>query len=181
MSVPNFRKSYHTVLGAAIDFNGTRIIIINIAAGSNGGFLQRLRTREKCIFCTICHCIEKSMLQTYQWDIQFEMQYCQDPQGPWLQAKEGAGPWSGHNVMKWCVCVSRSLRVCQGKVCVCDNWSTRAGEQRSREGDITLEITLAISQACMFQIFTKNLLFILQSTFFQICVLNILKCLHMNL
>ena len=59
----------------------------NIAAGSNGGFLQRLRTREKCIFCTICHCIEKSMLQTYQWDIQFEMQYCQDPQGPWLQAK----------------------------------------------------------------------------------------------
>src|SRR4029434_9099714 len=104
MSVPNFRKSYHTVLGPAIDFNGTRIII-NIAAGSNGGFLQRLRTREKCIFCTICHCIEKSMLQTYQWDIQFEMQYCQDPQGPWLQAKEGAGPWSGHNVMQWCVCV----------------------------------------------------------------------------
>ena len=30
MSVPNFRKSYHTVLGAAIDFNGTRIIIIII-------------------------------------------------------------------------------------------------------------------------------------------------------
>src|SRR4029434_6187749 len=86
-----------------------------------------------------------------------------------LQAKERAGPWSGHNVMKWCVCVSRSLRVCQGKVCVCDKWSMRAGEQRSREGDITLEITLAISQACMFQIFTKNLLFILQSTFFQIC------------
>src|SRR4029434_10832256 len=28
MSVPNFRKSYHTVLGAAIDSNGTRIIII---------------------------------------------------------------------------------------------------------------------------------------------------------
>ena len=27
MSVPNFRKSYHTVLGAAIDSNGTRIII----------------------------------------------------------------------------------------------------------------------------------------------------------
>ena len=30
MSVPNFRKSYHTVLGAAIDFNATRIIIIII-------------------------------------------------------------------------------------------------------------------------------------------------------
>lgn len=30
MSVPNFRKSYHTVLGPAIDFNGTRIIIIII-------------------------------------------------------------------------------------------------------------------------------------------------------
>ena len=28
MSVPNFRKSYHTVLGAAIDSHGTRIIII---------------------------------------------------------------------------------------------------------------------------------------------------------
>ena len=28
MSVPNFRKSYHTVLGDAIDSNGTRIIII---------------------------------------------------------------------------------------------------------------------------------------------------------
>ena len=44
MSVPNFRKSYHTVLGAAIDFNGTRIIIIptNIAAGSNGGFLLNI-------------------------------------------------------------------------------------------------------------------------------------------
>ena len=28
MSVPNFRKSYHTVLGPAIDFNGTIIIII---------------------------------------------------------------------------------------------------------------------------------------------------------
>ena len=28
MSVPNFRKSYHTVLGAAIDSNGTNIIII---------------------------------------------------------------------------------------------------------------------------------------------------------
>ena len=27
MSVPNFRKSYHTVLGAAIDSHGTRIII----------------------------------------------------------------------------------------------------------------------------------------------------------
>src|SRR4029434_1993026 len=113
MSVPNFRKSYHTVLGAAIAFplqennnnntyNNNRFppdggTLINIAAGSNGGFLQRLRNRGKCIFCTICHCIEKSMLQTYQWDIQFEMQYCQDPQGPWLQAKEGAGPWSGHN------------------------------------------------------------------------------------
>src|SRR4029434_5035021 len=34
---------------------GTLIIPTNIAAGSNGGFLQRLRTREKCIFCTICH------------------------------------------------------------------------------------------------------------------------------
>ena len=43
MSVPNFRKSYHTVLGPAIDFNGTRIIIIiNIAAGSNGGFLLNI-------------------------------------------------------------------------------------------------------------------------------------------
>ena len=41
MSVPNFRKSYHTVLGPAIDFNGTRIII-NIAAGSNGGFLLNI-------------------------------------------------------------------------------------------------------------------------------------------
>src|SRR4029434_7282080 len=180
MSVPNFRKSYHTVLGAAIDFNGTRIIIINIAAGSNGGFLQRLRTREKCIFCTICHCIEKSMLQTYQWDIQFEMQYYQDPQGPWRQAMDRAGPWSGHNVMKWCVCVLPSVW-CVWKVCVCENWSRHARERRRREGEITLEITLAISQAFMFQIFTKNLLFILQSTFFQICVLNILKCLHMNL
>ena len=56
----------------------------------------------------------------------------------------------------------------------------RDGE-KEREGDITLEMVVAISQACMFQIFTKNLLFILQSTFFQICVLNILKCLHMNL
>ena len=27
MSVPNFRKSYHTVLGAAIDSHGTNIII----------------------------------------------------------------------------------------------------------------------------------------------------------
>src|SRR4029434_6546698 len=63
--------------------------------------------------------------------------------------------------------LSRSLRVCQGKVCVCDNWSMRAGEQRSREGDITLEFTLAISQACMFQIFTKNLLFRSQG---KVCV-----------
>ena len=30
MSVPNFRKSYHTVLGAAIDSHGTRIIIPTI-------------------------------------------------------------------------------------------------------------------------------------------------------
>src|SRR4029434_9363116 len=42
VSVPNFRKSYHTVLGAAIDSHGTRIIIINIAAGSNGGFLLNI-------------------------------------------------------------------------------------------------------------------------------------------
>ena len=30
MSVPNFRKSYRTVLGAAIDSHGTNIIIIII-------------------------------------------------------------------------------------------------------------------------------------------------------
>ena len=39
MSVPNFRKSYHTVLGAAIDFNGTRIIIIIIIPTITIGFL----------------------------------------------------------------------------------------------------------------------------------------------
>ena len=33
MSVPNFRKSYHTVLGAAIDSHGTRIIIPTITIG----------------------------------------------------------------------------------------------------------------------------------------------------
>src|SRR4029434_7946657 len=99
---------------------------INIAAGSNGGVLQRFRTREKRNFCTICHCIEKSMLQTYQWDIQFEMQYCQDPQGPWLQAKEGAGPWSGHNVMKWCVCVLPSVWCVRGK-----SVSVRIGARRA--------------------------------------------------
>src|SRR4029434_2386113 len=97
-----------------------------------------------------------------------------------LQAKERAGPWSGHNVMKWCVRLAKRL-VCQVKVCVCENWGKPRGERRSGQGQIILEIRLAISQACMFQIFTKNLLFILQSTFFQICVLNILKCLHMNL
>src|SRR4029434_1841535 len=129
---------------------------------------------------TICHCIEKSMLQTYQWDIQFEMQYCQDPQGPWLQAKV-----SGGFVRPQChemVCVRRAkCLVCQVKPCVCENWGKPRRERRRREGEITLEFVVAISQACMFQILTKNLLFILQSTFFQICVLNILKCLHMNL
>ena len=39
MSVPNFRKSYHTVLGAAIDFNATRIIIIIIIPTITIGFL----------------------------------------------------------------------------------------------------------------------------------------------
>lgn len=79
-----------------------------------------------------------------------------------------------------CVRLDKCL-VCQVEVCVCENWGKPRGERRRREGDITLEMVVAISQACMFQIFTKNLLFILQSTFFQICVLNILKCLHMNL
>src|SRR4029434_5704545 len=101
---------------------------LNIAAGSNGGLLQRSRNGEKCIFCTVCHCIEKAMLQTYQWDIQFEMQYCQDPQGPWLQAKERAGPWSGHNVMKWCVCVLPSFWC----VSVCENWHGSEGGERER-------------------------------------------------
>ena len=36
MSVPNFTKSYHTVLGAAIDFNGTRIIIKYSSINENG-------------------------------------------------------------------------------------------------------------------------------------------------
>ena len=39
MSVPNFRKSYHTVLGAAIDSHGTRIIIIIIIPTITIGFL----------------------------------------------------------------------------------------------------------------------------------------------
>ena len=76
MSVPNFRKSYHTVLGAAIDSHCRRIIIIptNIAASSDADSSKDCETRGKCIFFTICHRIEKSMLKTYQWDIQFEMQ-----------------------------------------------------------------------------------------------------------
>src|SRR4029434_8241783 len=119
----------------------------------------KIGNQGKCIFCTICPCIEKSMLQTYQWDIQFEMQYCQDPQGPWLQAKERAGPWSGHNVMKWCVCVLPGFWCVRGKFVSVRTGSSTHGERRSGQGDITLEITLAISQACMFQIFTKNLLF----------------------
>src|SRR4029434_2187966 len=76
-----------------------------------------------------------------------------------------------------CVRLAKCL-VCQVKACVCENWGKPRGERRSGQGQIILEIRLAISQACMFQIFTKILLFILQSTFFQICVLNILKCLH---
>src|SRR4029434_8061131 len=32
-----------------------------------------------------------------------------------LQAKERAGPWSGHNVMKWCVCVLPSFWCVKGK------------------------------------------------------------------
>ena len=43
------------------------------------------------------------------------------------------------------------------------------GERRSGQGEITLEIMLAISQACMFQIFTKNLLFILVNFFSDLC------------
>ena len=87
MSVPNFTKSYHTVLGAAIDFNGTRIII-NIDVGSTGGFLQRLRTIDKCRTLTNCRCIEKAMLQNYQLDTKSEIQYHQDAQGPLIQTKK---------------------------------------------------------------------------------------------
>ena len=39
-SVPNFTTSDHVVLGAAIDSHGRCIIIINIAASSNGGAKQ---------------------------------------------------------------------------------------------------------------------------------------------
>ena len=54
MSVPNFRKSYHTVLGAAIDSHGTRIIIpTNIAASSDADSSKDCETRGKCIFFTI--------------------------------------------------------------------------------------------------------------------------------
>ena len=55
MSVPNFRKSYHTVLGAAIDSHGTNIIIIptNIAASSDADSSKDCETRGKCIFFTI--------------------------------------------------------------------------------------------------------------------------------
>ena len=80
-----------------------------------------------------------------------------------------------NNKIKWssscasyqaCACVKGLWPL----VCV-RMWSTRAQEQRERGfGETALEI----SQACMFQIFTKNRLFILQSTFSQICVLNIL-------
>src|SRR4029434_6058603 len=56
---------------------------------------------------------------------------------------------------------------CQVKACVCENWGKPRRERRRREGEITLEFVVAISQACMFQILTKNLLFILQSTFFS--------------
>src|SRR4029434_1008559 len=115
---------------------------------------------------TICHCIEKSMLQTYQWDIQFEMQYCQDPQA----SSEGE---SGALVRPQChemVCVRLAKRlVCQVKVCVCENWGKPRGERRSGQGPSILGITLAISQACMFLIFTKNLLFILVNFFSDLC------------
>ena len=55
MSVPNFRKSYHTVLGAAIDSHCRRIIIIptNIAASSDADSSKDCETRGKCIFFTI--------------------------------------------------------------------------------------------------------------------------------
>ena len=103
---------------------------LNIAAGSNGGFLQRLRTREKCIFCTICHCIEKSMLQTYQWDIQFEMQYCQDPQGFKLRRGRGLGQatmsWNG-------VCASwQVFGVSGGSLCLWELGQAARGAKEER-------------------------------------------------
>ena len=74
--------------------------------------------------------------------------------------------------------LAKPARVSRERLSVCENVErARSGA----EGDITLQISLAISQARMFQIFTKNRLFMLQSTFPQICVLNILKSLHMNL
>src|SRR4029434_10062905 len=56
MSVPNFRKSYHTVLGAAIDSHGTNIIRrkpTNIAASGDADSSKDCETRRKCIFFTI--------------------------------------------------------------------------------------------------------------------------------
>ena len=105
-----------------------------------------------------------------------EMQYHQEPHGPLLKTKEWVGVWSAHTLLKCCVCVLAARVSREGWVCV-RFWSTRGEEQ----GRHSLEICLEISQASMFQIFTKNRPFILQSTFSQICVMNILKSFHMNL
>src|SRR4029434_9890172 len=45
-----------------------------------------------------------------------------------LQAKERAGPWSGHNVMKWCVCVLPSFWCVSVSVGI----GTGAKEERGR-------------------------------------------------
>ena len=81
---------------------------------------------------------------------------------------KGGGVVSPQSHEMLCVRLAKLARVSREILCVRIG-STRAGEQRSREGDITLQITLAVSQACMFQIFTKNLLFILVKFFSDLC------------
>ena len=46
-----------------------------------------------------------------------------------LQAKEGAGPWSSHNVMKWCVCVLTSVWCVRWKFVSVRTGASRAGSE----------------------------------------------------
>ena len=74
---------------------------VNITAKQWCGFLQTLWTIEKCISLTNCKCIEKSMLQNYQWDAKSEMQYHQDPQGPLIKTKKWKeGAWWAYPFQK---------------------------------------------------------------------------------